>query len=354
VQRGGAERVVETIADAFPEAEIFAIVYSADRGPASLAHRVRTSWLQRVPTASIRHRAFYPLFPAAIESFDLSDYDVIISSHHTVAKGVLRNGDQVQICYCHTPMRALWERSGDELKTLPAILRPIASTMFSAFRLWDYATAARVDQFVANSRVTQRRIASHYGRTSILLPPPIDVDHFTIGEGVPTGEAYYLVASRPVPYKRVDIAVAAALAANRRVIVAGGDHKGLPTDPRVTAVGSVDDGTLITLMRGATALLFPQKEDFGMTPLEMNACGRPTIAFAEGGATETVIDGKTGILVDQQTVSAFVKGIERCESISFDPQRLRDHAMQFSSSVFIDRLREIVIETWSLHRRTMA
>ncbi len=346
MQRGGAERVVEAMAQAFPEAPIFAIVYSRERGPASVESRVRTSWLQRIPSASKRHRAFYPFFPAAIESFDLSEFDIIVSSHHTVAKGLLRGADQVHVCYCHTPMRALWERSVEELKTLPAFARPLVSTMFGLYRVWDYATAARVDRFVANSHVTQRRIQRHYGRDSILLPPPIDVDRFTIGESSVAARPYYLVAARPVPYKRVDLAVKAALAANRRVVVAGGDHSGLPVDERVECVGSVDDRTLLDLMRGAEALLFPQKEDFGMTPLEMNACGKPTIAFAAGGALDTVVDGKTGVLVGEQTVGAFARGIERCESLSFDPHVLREHAMTFSSKSFIEKLRAIVDESW--------
>ena len=348
VQRGGAERVVEAMADAFPEAPVFAIVYSAERGPASLAKRVRTSWLQNVPTAATRHRTFLPFFPSAIESFDLSDYDVIVSSHHTAAKGLLRNADQVHVCYCHTPMRALWERSNAELATLPGLARPLAATLLGGLRVWDYTTAARVDLFLANSRVTQQRIARHYGRESTVVAPPIDIARFTPGEVHHTQgrPPYYLVACRPVPYKRVDVAVGAALAMNRRVIVAGGTHANLPSDSRVEQVGAVDDRTLLNLMRGASALLFPQREDFGMTPLEMNACGRPTIAFASGGATETVVDGSTGILVAEQSVDAFASGIARLESTVFEPDILRAHAIAYSRDSFIARLREEVLGAW--------
>jgi glycosyltransferase involved in cell wall biosynthesis len=349
VQRGGAERVVEAMAAAFPDAPIYTIVYSAERGPASLAARIRTSYVQRLPGAARRHRAFLPFFPSAIESFDLSSYDVIVSSHHTVAKGLLRGANQVHVCYCHTPMRALWERSAAELQTLAPLARPAASLLLARLRVWDLAAASRVDTFVANSAVTQARIAKHYRRSSTVLHPPIDVARFTPSNGVARSvdtEPYYLVASRAVPYKRVDVAVAAALAAGRRVIVAGGEHPGLPNDPNVVALGVVDDARLIDLMRGARALLFPQYEDFGMTPLEMNACGTPTIAYGAGGALETVVDGETGVLVPEQTVEAFVAGIRRAESLRFDPAVLRTHAESFSQARFIERLRAIVDEAW--------
>jgi glycosyltransferase involved in cell wall biosynthesis len=349
VQRGGAERVVEAIAEAFPSAPIFTIVYSADRGPASLSARVRPSYLQRMPGAQSSHRVFLPLFVSAIESFDLSEFDLIVSSHHTVAKGLLRGADQVHVCYCHTPMRALWERSAAELSIFPPPLRLLAGAVLGRLRVWDVSSTSRVDQFVANSRVTQNRIAKHYGRPSIVLNPPIDTELFTPDPAAAPSDAngYYLIASRAVPYKRVDIAVEAARSVGRRVIVVGGVHKDLPDDPAVITLGVVDDARLIGLMRGARALLFPQYEDFGMTPLEMNACGRPVIAFGAGGATETVLDGKTGILVPDQTVEAFATGIRRAEELHFNAVELRKHAELFSRHIFIDQLRTIVYDAWN-------
>ena len=339
VQRGGAERVVEVLARAFPEAPIYAILYSAEKGPRSLAARVIPSWLQRIPGAEKRHRAFFPLYRAAVESFDLRDFDVIISSHHTAAKGLLRRAGQRHICYCHTPMRALWERPFDELQTLPKFVQPGVSALFSAYRVWDYVTAARVDQFVANSRATQLRIAQHYGRESVVIHPPIDVELFEPATGgssaEPDGE-YYLVASRRVPYKRIDVAIGAAKAANRRLIVVGGDAE--PADGPVEYRGHVSDTQLVSLMQRARALLFPQEEDFGMTPLEMNACGRPVIAYGAGGALETVIDGETGLHVAEQTVPAFAAAIERFESLTFASERLRRHANDFSQERFIEQI----------------
>jgi glycosyltransferase involved in cell wall biosynthesis len=302
-----------------------------------------------MPGAQRRHRLFLPLFVSAIESFDLSEFDLIVSSHHTVAKGLLRGADQVHVCYCHTPMRALWERSAAELTTLPPALRLVAGAVLSRLRVWDVSSTSRVDQFVANSRVTQNRIAKHYGRASIVLNPPIDTERFTPEAGGAPLESngYYLVASRAVPYKRVDIAVAAARSVGRRVVVVGGAHKNLPDDPAVITLGVVDDSRLIGLMRGARALLFPQYEDFGMTLLEMNACGRPVIAFGAGGAAEIVVDGKTGVLVPDQTVEAFVTGIRRAEELHFNPLELRGHAESFSRSIFIERLRAIVLDAWN-------
>jgi glycosyltransferase involved in cell wall biosynthesis len=342
VQRGGAERVVEAFADAFPEAPVFAILYSLQNGPAALRSRVRESWLGRVPGAARRHRYFLPFYAKAVESFDLSEYDVILSSHHTAAKGLLRGAAQVHVCYCHTPMRALWERTHQELSALPAVARPAAAAMLDRLRMWDYVTAARVDRFVANSRLTQLRIRKHYGRDSELLYPPIETERFT-----PGGEAgdYYLVASRAVPYKRIDVAVEATARAGRRLVLVGDRHR-IGAAPHVTTLGHVSNDRLVELMRGARALLFPQHEDFGMTALEMNACGRPVIAYGSGGAVETVVDGYTGVLVPEQTPEAFARGIERFESLRFDPLTLRLHAESFSRERFVAALRELIARAW--------
>jgi len=339
VQRGGAERVVETIAAAYPDAPIFAVLYSPQTGPASIASRVVPSWLQNVSGAARRHRMFLPFYPSAVESFDLRAFDVIISSHHSLAKGVLRSANQVHICYCHSPMRALWERTHEEIGSLPKIGRPAARALFSHLRSWDYATAARVDQYIANSRITQLRIAKHYGRESKVISPPIDVERFTPGGEV--GD-YYLVASRMVPYKRIDIAIEATRLLGRRLIVTGNPPKGGDFPAHVEFAGVVDDPRLVALMRGARALIYPQLEDFGMAPLEMNACGRPVVAYGAGGALETVVDGTTGILVPEQSAPAFAAALERFEATSFDPKVLRAHAETFAAPIFTDRIKWVV------------
>ena len=345
VQRGGAERVVETIAKAFPDAPIFSILYSAQSGPASIADRVIPSFLQRIPGAVSHHRHFVSLYPLAVESFDLTGYDVIISSHHTAAKGLLRNAAQQHICYCHTPMRAIWERPHEELATLPRAIRPVAATMMSRFRTWDVAAAARVDQFVANSVTTQERIAKHYGRLSVVVNPPIDTRHFTVGSE--ENQDYYLVASRNVPYKRIDIAVDATRIAKRKLVIVGNDAPQFRAG-HVTQFGHVSDEQLLKLMREAQALLFPGLEDFGMTPVEMMACGRPVIAYAAGGALETVVDGVTGVLVEEQSANAFATAIRRLERTHFDRAAIRRHAERFSTDRFVSALRDIVLDRPSL------
>ncbi|GAC1490611.1 MAG: glycosyltransferase family 4 protein [Vulcanimicrobiaceae bacterium] len=344
VQRGGAERCVEALAEAFPDAPIFSILYDAERGPFALASRVRESYLGRFPLASKRHRMFWPLYRNAVESFDLHAFDIIVSSHHTTAKSLLRRANQIHVCYCHTPMRAIWERPFDEIRTLPRPLRSAASAFFSSARLRDAATANRVDYFLANSRETQRRIGVHYRRPSKIVYPPIDLDRFAIGSEA-AGDAY-LIASRPVPYKRIDVAIDAAEKLRRRVVVTAARPPGMNTSSRISFVGSLPDAQLVELMQRSRALLFPQHEDFGMTPLEMNACGRPVIAYAAGGALETVSDGVTGVLAPDQTVDAFVDAIQRCERLSFDPLRLRAHARAFSRDRYIREIRAFVESVW--------
>ncbi len=339
-QRGGAERVVEVLAELFPDAPIFPILYSPETGPASLQSRVRPSFLNALPGAKRHHRWYFPLFPLAVESFDLSEYDIIISSHQCAAKGVLRNGRQTHICYCHSPMRALWERTHDEVSTLPMPMRVGAGIMLSRMRQWDYITASRVDRFVANSFETRNRIAKHYGRESTVVNPPIDVDKFRPGGNL---GAYYIVASRPVHYKRIDIAIGAARKLHRKLIVVGGqktDH--VADDGCVQFLGHVSDQALVELIRGARAMIAPQHEDFGMAILEANACGRPVISLARGGAVETVIDGTTGVLVEQQSVEAFAQALERFERMSFEPHVIRRHAESFSKSSFKQAFEQIV------------
>ena len=344
VQRGGAERVVEALAQAFPDAPIHALLYSAETGPAALADRVIPSWLNAVPAANRRHRAFLPLFRYAIESIDVSAFDIVVSSHHTVAKAVLTRADQVHVCYCHTPMRALWERPAAELSTLPRPLRPLGAALFSHLRTWDAVTSSRVQRYVANSTTTSERIAAYYRRDSDIVFPPIETEFFTPGGAV--GD-YYLVASRPVPYKRVDVAIGATAALGVPLKIVGGRHTVRDAPPNVELLGHVSDEELRALMRGARALIFPQHEDFGMTPLEVNACGRPVIAYGAGGARDTVVDGVTGMLVPEQTVSAFVAAIERFQSADFDSAAVRRHAERFSRLRFVDRMRAVVDDAWS-------
>jgi glycosyltransferase involved in cell wall biosynthesis len=346
-QSGGAERVVEAMAEAFPEAPIFSPLYCPDRSTTSIEARVIQSWLARFPGAPGYAKALLPLYPMALESFNLDEFDIIVSSHHTLAKGLMRSSDQVHISYCHTPMRALWDRPHDEIKRAPAVLRPAVRIVLHYLRNWDAITASRVDYFLANSRITRDRIATHYRRDSRILHPPIDIETFTPGAGEP-GD-YYLVAARNVPYKRIELAIDACERLERRLIVVGDrtDQLAYASD-FVTFYGKVTDKKLLALMRGTKALLFPQREDFGMTPLELNACGRPAIAYAAGGALETVEDGLTGVLFDDQSIDGICAAIERFETLTFEPQTLRRHAEGFSKAEFIRKLRAYTATCWEI------
>jgi glycosyltransferase involved in cell wall biosynthesis len=347
VQSGGAERVVEAIAEAFPEAPVFTVLYDPKHGPRSIEDRITQSWLRKIPGALRFAKALVPLYPNAIESFDLRGYDVIISSHHTLAKGILRTADQTHICYCHTPMRSLWELPHDEIKRAPAVLRPFLKQFLHGLRNWDLDTACRVDKFIANSRITSDRIAKHYRRESTVLHPPIDTQRFTPGGVV--GD-YYLVAARNVPYKRIDLAIAAAAKLGCRLIVTGDSTDKLAnSNPNVTFLGRVSEAKLLKLMREARALLFPQHEDFGMTALEMNACGRPVIAYGKGGALETIVEGETGITFREQTVDSLADAILRFEELSFDSAAIRRHAERFSKVRFTAELRRMVSDTSTRH-----
>jgi glycosyltransferase involved in cell wall biosynthesis len=340
VSSGGAERVVEAIAEAFPQAPVFTLLYDAKYGPRSIEQRIVQSWLRGIPGSLTIAKALVPLYPNAVESIDLRGYDIIISSHHTLAKGVLRSAEQTHICYCHTPMRSLWELPHDEIERAPVLLRPFVKALLRSLRNWDFDTAHRVDQFVANSAITADRIAKHYRRDSVVVHPPIDTERFVPGG---TLGDYYLVVARNVPYKRIDLAIAAVEKLGRHLIIAGNGTDRLATSSRnVTFLGKISDAKLMTLMREARALLFPQYEDFGMTVLEMNACGRPAIAYGKGGALETIVDGKTGLVFGEQTVYGLADAILRFEQLTFDSIAIRRHAERFSKARFIASLHQIV------------
>lgn len=348
VTLGGGERVVEALAEAFPSAAIFAVMHDPSRTGAHLASRVRTSWLNGIPLARRYAKALLPFIPNAVESFDLRGFDVIVSSNHTLAKGILRSADQVHICYCHTPLRALWEQPHSELFRVPRVLRPLARGMLLNLRIWDYCAAARVDHFVANSVTTQRRIAAHYRRESTVLSPPIDVEAFRPG---PESGEYYLVVSRNVPYKRIELAIEAAQRLGRRLVIAGEGTDKLPfAGALIERRGKVGAAELLRLMQGARALLAPQIEDFGMAILEMNACGKPVIAFAAGGALETVIDGKNGVLFSEQTTDALATAIMRFEQMPFDSAVVRREALNYSKESFMSRIRQMVYDVHEANR----
>lgn len=341
VQMGGAERVAEAMHESFPSAPMYTTVALPKSLPGRLRMAdIRTSPLQHLPSIERRFRHYFMLYPFAVENFDLSEYDLIFSSSSGYAKGVRRRRNAIHVCYCHTPMRWVWryddyvarERFGRLERTLlPAVLWPL--------RQWDLRAARQPNYYIANSRLVAERIKKIYGREAHVIPPPIDVNRFHMSNEV---DDYYLVLSRLMPYKRIDLAIEACKRMNRRLIVIGDgpDRKRLEKlgDDRIEFLGRQPDKIVNYYAARCRALLFPGEEDFGMAPLEANAAGRPVIAYRAGGAVETVEENVTGVFFDQPSSFSLGEAIEKFEGMRFDQYTLRRHAEKFDRSVFTFRV----------------
>jgi glycosyltransferase involved in cell wall biosynthesis len=355
VGRAGGEKVVEALAEVFPQADLFSLVANRDvLAPVLQSKNLRTSFLQRVPGARKFHRHFLFLQAFALEQFDLSDYDLVISSESGPAKGVITSPKTCHVCYCHSPMRYIWEM----YPRYRLAMNPLVGTIFSLtahyMRLWDYASAGRVDYFVANSEFVASRIRKYYGRESTVIHPPVES---ALGDTSMVPGGYYLCVGRLVDYKRFDLAVSACTELGRqlKVIGAGPERKVLQrmAGPTVEFLGRVDDGELREHLAGCRALLFPGEEDFGIVPVEAQSFGRPVIAYASGGALETVrgalldktdVDNPTGVFFFDQSVPSVVRAIRDFESRedTFCPQMIRKHSLQFDGAIFKNKIRDFI------------
>lgn len=344
-QRGGAERVFAHIAGAWPDAPIYTSLYDERVFSQVFApQRVQPSYLARIPYANRFFRALAPLYPRAFESFDLSGYDAIVSSTTSWAKGVRFPPSAVHVCYVNTVSRFAFAYDEYVGKMTPLrAARPIVDRLIA----WDRAAALRPTRLVANSKNVADRIRKYYGRGADVLHCPVDVERFTVGSG--EGE-YFIVASRLLPYKRVELAIEAASRANARLLVAGSG----PAEPALrklargtttTMLGYISDARLNELLGNARAAILPGEEDFGLVPLEAAAAGRPTIAYRGGGALETIVEGETGMFFDDPSAESLASVLSTFDPSRFDPQRLRAHAEQFAPAQFIERLRAIVDKT---------
>ncbi len=348
---GGSERVVLALHDLYPQAPLFTSIHKGRNLPPAFEEiDVRTSFLQGLPFSGRYYQKLLPLMPLAFEQFDLRGYDVVISSSHACAKGVLTSPETLHISYVHTPMRYAWDLTLDYQKTLPILLRPLAASMLHKLRIWDAVAANRVDAFLANSRTVASRIEKHYRRKAKVIHPPVDTHRFSIS---PRVEEHFLMVSRLVPYKRVDLAVEAftELGWPLRVVGDGplfGKLKA-KAGSNVVFTGALPDEEVAQELSRARALVFPAFEDFGIVPVEAQASGRPVVAFGAGGATETVVEGVTGTFFSEQTVSSLVSALRRFERIDFDPQRIRAHALLFDRLVFQREIAQFVEQT--LERR---
>jgi glycosyltransferase involved in cell wall biosynthesis len=343
----GGEKVLESFCRLFPDADILTLVHVPGSVSRTIeSHRIRTSVVQRFPRRAQWYRHYLPFYPAAVEGFDLDDVDLVISTSHCAAKSVVPTGRAFHLCYCHSPMRYAWDQfdayfGRERIGTAGnALARPVLAWLAR----WDRATAGRVDQFVANSRFVAARISRYYNRAASVLYPPVDVDFFTPGGAPP--DAYFLVVSALVPYKRIDVAIHAArrLGVRLKIVGTGPDQARLSAIAGSAAdlVGAVDANQLRDLYRGARALVLPAEEDFGIAPVEAMACGRPVIALGRGGATETVLPGQTGLLVDDATPEAFAAAMDAVSGTTFDSSRLVSHAAAFSTARFEAGFTEIL------------
>jgi glycosyltransferase involved in cell wall biosynthesis len=350
---GGSEQVVLQLLNMFPQAEIFTSVYDPEPWPSQIKDRpVHASWLSRLPGAAHHYPKLLPLMNGAFRSFDLSSFDLVLSSSHACAKNVRTPSGTLHVCYCHTPMRYAWEEGFLEGEELSPFLRPLLPPLLRRLRRQDLAGAAGPDVFVANSRHVADRIARYYDRSAEVVNPPIDVDHFLGIERAP--QDFYLVFGRVVPYKRVDLAVEACARLGRPLKVAGGG-RGMESlraaaGPETQWLGKVSDSQRDELLGGARALLFPGEEDFGIVPVETQAAGTPVIAYGVGGATESVLDGRTGVLFDEQSPASLAAAIEHFESIQLDESDVRENARRFGEERFRSELAAVI--DWASNERS--
>lgn len=371
VTLGGADRVLLALHDIFPQAPVFVGVHDLTRLPDPYRQLdIHATWLQRIPGAAQRHRWLVPLMPLAFSRLVLRGYDVVISSSHACSHSVSTPGAR-HICYCHTPMRYAWDLRDEYLAALPPVARPAARMMLAWLRRRDRAAAAHVDQFIANSHYVASRIRRHYGRDSTVIYPPVDTDFFTPSESTQSTQStqstrsttdvsgnwvdredwvdrgdYYLVVSRLVSYKRVDVAVEAFNALLRPLVIVGdGPERSrlqAMARPHVRFVGELTDVALRRYYQQCRAVVFPGDEDFGIVPVEAQACGRPVIALGRGGALETIVPRVTGMFFATQTPDALIAGVRAAEATTFHAAVIRRHAEQFSRRRFISQIEAFV------------
>jgi glycosyltransferase involved in cell wall biosynthesis len=345
----GGEKVLLSLARIFPDAPIFTLLHvSGSVAPELESREIRTSFVQHLPAAATRYRHYLPLFPAAAESFDLRGFDLVFSSSHCAAKGVHPAPGALHLCYCHTPMRYVWDRYDDYFGPGRASLltRLAARPLAPRLRAWDVRSAARVHRFVANSEWVKERIRRFYGRDAVVIPPPVDTAFFTPGADGRGG--YDLVVSALAPYKRLDLVLDAYRGTGRpvKIVGTGPEESRLKklASPEATFLGRVDDETLRELYRGCRAVLMPGVEDAGIVPLEALACGRPAVVFGQGGAAETIEHGRTGLVFHEPTADALRAAVAHLETTPFDRLALRARAEALGLEVFERRVRAFVAE----------
>lgn len=345
----GGERVLELLCELFPRSELFTLIYHPGSTSERIEDRpVHVAPVDGWPLAHRKHQLYLPVFPFLIEQFDLTGFDLVVSTSHCVAKGVLAPPDAPHLCYCFAPMRYAYDQAPVYRRSVPPVLRWGWDLVLHLLRVWDQSSASRPDLFIGNSHHTAARILRAYRREAAVLHSPVDLEALPLAT-TPPGD-YLLVLSALVPYKRVDLAVQAATRMGRRLVVVGtgpeaGRLAGM-AGPTVEFRGWVSDAERVALIAGASCLLFPGEEDFGIVPLELNAVGRPVVGYGRGGLLETQVEGETAVYIQEQTVEALVAGIEEADRRDWDPQRLRANAERFSEQAFVDGFLALAQQEW--------
>lgn len=359
VTYAGAEKVISEMLKVFPQSELFAVIdfLNDDARAKMLNKHAHTTFIQNLPFAKAKYRNYLPFMPLAIEQLDVSDYDVILSSSHAVAKGVLTGPDQLHISYVHSPIRYAWDLQHQYLRELgldKGIKAVIVRWLLHKIRMWDYRTANGVDHFVANSQFIARRIKKVYGREADVIYPPVETDRFTLQENK---EDFYFTASRMVPYKKIDLIVEAFSHMPNKKLVVIGDGPDMEkikskAQSNIEILGYQSNEVMQDCMRKAKAFVFAAEEDFGITPVEAQACGTPVIAFGKGGALETVnsdlSNHPSGIFFTQQSINSIIDAVNKFENQSnlYLPQNCRNNALKFSDSRFREELDKYVSHKW--------
>ena len=347
-QDGGAEKVLRAFTELFPDAPIFTLLYNQKKANQYFkTKQIFTSVIQRLPGGVKHYKWYMPFMPIAVEFFDLSGYDLVISDASAFAKGVITNSNTLHICYCHTPTRYLWSDTHSYLKELKynKYLKKIIAFVFNYIRIWDRAAADRVDKFIANSNFIAQRIQKYYRRDSKVIYPPVDLDTFYVS---PEHDDYFLIGGRLVPYKRFDLVIEVfkQLGLPLKIFGDGVDKERLEKlagdSKNIEFLGRVSDQEQAKLYSRCRAFINPQEEDFGITVVEAMASGRPVIAWNRGGAKETVLAHKTGLLFQNQTVIDLIKVVQEFNDSDFDPEEIREYAFQFSTQRFKREIKEYI------------
>jgi len=346
-QIGGAEDVLEVLVDLYPDVPIYTSLYWRDEMPAHWRQwDIRTSFIDRLPLAQRRQQLYFPFYPMAFEQFSFKDYDLVISNKSGFCHGIITSPKTLHICYCLTPTRYVWRyQQYAEQENLNPLFRAVLPLFLTNLRMWDRLAADRVDHFIAISQTVRQRIAKIYRREATIIYPPVDITRFAPADRV---EDFYLIVGRLVPYRRIDILIEAFNRMQKPLLIAGSgrDRERLEgmSGPTIEFLGRVPDDSLPDLMARCRAFMWPGEEDFGISPIQAMAAGRPVIAYAAGGALETVIPGLSGVLFREQTPEAIVEAVEQFDALAVDGRAIARFAAQFDAANFKRQMRQFVDE----------